>query len=334
MIQTHDISIGGYAFKIESDAEHSLKSYIDTIRLSGGEEAGELVEDIEERIAELLIEQAGPERVVNNAMVGRVRAKIGEPEQFGGENPAEPAGSPAPSQKKVNWKNLRLFRDLDNKFLGGVCAGLSARFNIDVVVFRLAFVLLALPTIIWHNHVNVEFFVILSCMIYVVLWVCIPAAKTVEDKCKMNSEPLSIEQFKAQAVARPKDKSGTPALHLLGRVIAIAAGIMMICGGIGVLFGASLVDIFPKLMDPEDFNLQIGSYCLSDFFSVPHASLMMTISIALLGIWMLYAGIVAIFNIRTPKWRPGVWLFMLWLISLIVFFAYCIHAIVKFGVVV
>ena len=334
MIQTHDISIGGYAFKIESDAEHSLKSYIDAIRLSGGEEAGELVEDIEERIAELLIEQAGPERVVNAAMVGRVRAKIGEPEQFGGEQKAEPAGSPAPSPKKVDWKNLRLFRDLDNKFLGGVCAGLSARFNVDVVAFRLAFVLLALPTVIWHNHTDVEIFAILSFAIYIVLWICVPAARTVEEKCKMNSEPLSIDQFKAQAASKPKDKSGTPALHLLGRVMAIAAGIVMVCAGVGVLFGASLVDIFPKFLDPEDINLQIGSYCLSDFFSVPHATLMITISIALLGIWMLYAGIVAIFNIRTPRWRPGIWLFVLWLLSLVVFCAYCIHAIVEFGVAV
>ena len=332
MIQTHDISIGGFAFKVESDAEMSLESYLDAIRRSGGEQAGELVEDIEERIAELLIEQAGPERVVSTDMVARVRAKIGEPGQFGDADPE--AGEPGPERKsRTDWRNLRLYRDLDNKFIGGVCAGLSARFNIDVVVFRLAFVLIGLPSLIWIDE-DVPGFAICSLLLYLVLWICIPAARTVEDKCRMNSEPLSIDQFKAQSAAKPKEKSGTPALHLLGRIIAVVTGITLVFSGVGVLLGASLVDIFPKLLDPEDLNMQVGSYCLSDFFSVPNATLMVMISIALLGIWLLYAGIMLTFDIRTPRWRPGVWLFVLWLLSLVVLCAYCIHAVVEFGVAV
>jgi phage shock protein PspC (stress-responsive transcriptional regulator) len=54
----------------------------------------------------------------------------------------------------------RLYRDTDNNILGGVCAGFGNYFNIDPVIIRLLFVILALfsPGLI----------------IYIILWIVVP----------------------------------------------------------------------------------------------------------------------------------------------------------------
>lgn len=39
----------------------------------------------------------------------------------------------------------RLYRSRENRVLAGVCGGLGGYFNVDPVIFRVLFVLLALP---------------------------------------------------------------------------------------------------------------------------------------------------------------------------------------------
>lgn len=84
MKTTENISLGGYAFTIESDAYEELNSYIKAIHhgFEGDESADEIMADIEERIAELLSEKYRPGMVVNMGMVLSIEERIGKPDDF------------------------------------------------------------------------------------------------------------------------------------------------------------------------------------------------------------------------------------------------------------
>ena len=55
----------------------------------------------------------------------------------------------------------RLYRSESNKMIAGVCGGLAEYFNIDPVIMRLIFVLIALPGGV-------------SILIYFLFWILIP----------------------------------------------------------------------------------------------------------------------------------------------------------------
>ncbi|MEE4260193.1 MAG: PspC domain-containing protein, partial [Bacteroidales bacterium] len=76
----------------------------------------------------------------------------------------------------------RLFRNIDDRMLGGVCSGLGAYFNIDATIVRIIF-LLAL------------FLAGGSILVYVVLWIVIPPARTVSEKLEMQGDPVTISNI-------------------------------------------------------------------------------------------------------------------------------------------
>ena len=93
--------------------------------------------DIEARIAELILSaQSSTESVVALPLVENIIAQLGSPEDISGEEQAE--------QPKESRIPRRLYRDLENSKLGGVCAGLAKYLNMDVTVIRLIMVLLTL----------------------------------------------------------------------------------------------------------------------------------------------------------------------------------------------
>ena len=69
----------------------------------------------------------------------------------------------------------RLYRDADSRVLGGVCSGMGAYFNIDVVIFRILFVLS-----VFMGGAGV--------LIYIILWIVVPKAKTTAQKLEMKGK--------------------------------------------------------------------------------------------------------------------------------------------------
>jgi phage shock protein PspC (stress-responsive transcriptional regulator) len=88
------------------------------------------------RVAELFRERIGsPEQVISETIVKEVIAILGYPEEI--------ATAEASTRNNLKEKNGRkkLYRNIDNKVLGGVCSGMAAYFNIDVVLVRVLFVI-------------------------------------------------------------------------------------------------------------------------------------------------------------------------------------------------
>lgn len=147
MNTTKNISMGGYAFIIEEDAYLRLKKYTEDVKmnLAGSPGADEIMADIEVRIAEILRENKGGREVVTAEDVNTVISRMGEPEVYMQDDNREQQKQ-KPQDEDSGTVNKRLYRDPENKILGGVCGGLAAYLGVDPVWIRLAFVITTLFT--------------------------------------------------------------------------------------------------------------------------------------------------------------------------------------------
>ncbi|MGH2643619.1 MAG: PspC domain-containing protein [Chitinophagaceae bacterium] len=103
-------------------------------------------------------------------------------------------------------KSKRLYRNPDNKVVGGVASGIAAYLNLDPVVPRIIFVLPLLGIIfgsIFRNWFSFHgFFFPLSVgslptliLLYIILWISVPKAKTVTEKLEMRGEKVDLQSI-------------------------------------------------------------------------------------------------------------------------------------------
>jgi phage shock protein PspC (stress-responsive transcriptional regulator) len=186
MNKTVTINISGIIFHIEEDAFDSLSKYLSTIKgyFSKTDGGNEVMSDIEARIAELLQTKINAtKQVILMVDVDYVMGVMGKPEDFGAEQSKDESGNedeqPNYTQEKIR---RRLYRNPDEKAIGGVCSGLAAYFDIDTVWIRLAMFLLI-------------FFGGVSIWVYIILWIVIPEAKTTADRLAMRGESANINSI-------------------------------------------------------------------------------------------------------------------------------------------
>jgi phage shock protein PspC (stress-responsive transcriptional regulator) len=182
MNKTININLGGIFFHIDEFAYQKLKRYLDAIRRSLSDDPqgrDEILNDIEQRIGELLSERVKDARqVVNEEDIDEITKIMGKPEDYLVDEELfddEPRRQRSASSKK-------LFRDGDDKFLGGVCAGLAHYFGMDTIWMRIIWLIL-------FFGFGVGF------LIYVLLWILIPVAETTADKLQMKGEPVNISNI-------------------------------------------------------------------------------------------------------------------------------------------
>ncbi len=183
MNKIFNINLGGYPFTIDDDAYIKLDKYLTTIKrhFSSSEGCEDIISDIEIRIAELFNEHLKGQPIVGLREVDKVISVMGTPEEFGATTEESASEShKGPEAKAYGFSTgKRLFRNPDEKIIAGVCSGLSAYFGIaEPVWIRLFFFLLL--------------FTGFSPIIYLVLWIAIPEAKTSGDKLAMKGEKIDV----------------------------------------------------------------------------------------------------------------------------------------------
>ncbi len=178
------INIAGRVLPIEEDAYLVLKEYLDTLEHQfTGEEGKEIIEDIENRIAELFgIRLQGGSPAIDRNDVRKVIDTLGSPADLSGgatnssqnynqySQNAGYQGNPG----RNTYRNDRLLRDPYDKVIGGVCSGLAHYFDIDPVIIRLVLVVLFLTAGI-------------GVLIYLIAWAVIPVANSRAELYNMNS---------------------------------------------------------------------------------------------------------------------------------------------------
>ncbi|MGM0376976.1 MAG: PspC domain-containing protein [Bacteroidota bacterium] len=179
------ISIAGRSFYIDEDAYQRLDQYLRELEnWSSGKEGGrEMFADIEGRIRELFEEKVDPSTgVITPEMVDEISSIMGQPEDFSGET-TEDSGRTKTGETSNIPPRRRLYRDLDDRVLGGVCSGIAAYFNIDRVVVRVLFALLPF----------LSFGAIIP--IYIILWIAIPPAVTSAQRLEMRGHDVNISNI-------------------------------------------------------------------------------------------------------------------------------------------
>src|SRR5690554_1218182 len=145
MNKTIIININGIIFHIEEDAYEVLQTYMTAVKRHFGysPDSNEIVSDIENRIAEMFSERINQQKaVITMQDVTEVTAQMGDIsdfEEFGEEG--EENGDSSYHYQTYSG-NRTLFRDPDDKVIGGVCSGLGHYFDIEVKWIRVAFILL------------------------------------------------------------------------------------------------------------------------------------------------------------------------------------------------
>ncbi|MEI8060099.1 MAG: PspC domain-containing protein, partial [Ferruginibacter sp.] len=179
MKQVININFQGRVVPIETTAFEILKNYTDSLNRYFVNEEGkeEIINDIESRIGELFQERIKKGATcITDDDVNAIINSIGRPEDFepmddaqAGTSTGAASSANTQQQESANTYNSsghkRLYRDENNKVLGGVCAGLANYFNVDIIVVRIIFVIL--------------FFSFgFGLLPYLIMWIAVPSTAT------------------------------------------------------------------------------------------------------------------------------------------------------------
>ena len=323
MKETVQLSIGGYAFTLEKDAADALSAYLTTLethylRQEGGKE---IMEGIEERAAELLQENTPKDTVVALSGIHRVIDIIGRPETI-------EASDPDPSSAETEKPRKRLFRDLSDKRLGGVCSGLANYFGIETALLRTVFAIVA--TVIFFSGARHGVWSLSVPFVYCLLWIAMPAARTAQERWAMKGDSGTADDVRrnVQSGIHEMGDAAREVVHSdffqrFGKWILVCIGIVLLIMGTSGLASVSVLSLkgtqlfgvpFAHWMD----EISQQDPILMDLLSEPWVLVLAALAIILPFVGLLYGGIQLIFGFKSPSWKPGLVVFVLWLIIVIV----------------
>ncbi len=185
MKKVFNINLGGYPFTIDDDAYEHLNSYLKTIHNHFKQSEGyeEITSDIEGRMAELFEERLEGRTIITMKDVNAAISIMGTPEDFGAEPIAEEVNNDTEKIKETK-KGKRLYRNMDDEVVSGVCSGIAAYFGVsDPLWIRLVFIILVAS--------SVGFIIPL----YLILWAVLPKAETAADRLAMQGKPINVSNI-------------------------------------------------------------------------------------------------------------------------------------------
>ncbi len=213
------VNIFGTLYPIDEDAYELLQKYNANMRsyYSRREGGEEIADDVEHRVAELLTElRSQGVMAITIEHITEIINRIGDPQQmdetnesadnntsaedntraqFTGDPTDSASGSgtysqhtgttpPPPPPYSDGIADKKLFRDPEDRILGGVLSGLSHYFGIkDPLLLRIITVLLGLLSLST------------IAILYVIAWILIPEAITPEDRLRMYGKPVNAKSL-------------------------------------------------------------------------------------------------------------------------------------------
>ena len=216
------INIFGTLYHIDEDAYELLQKYNENMRrYYGGREGGEeIADDVEHRVAELMSElQSQGILAITIDHVKEIINRIGDPQEMderdsgdstdnttgettteGGGTTTQTAGVAGDTGRRQEGdtpnsnESRKLFRDTEDKILGGVISGLSHYLGIkDPLLPRVIMILLALISLTTFG------------VIYIIAWVLIPEAITAEDRLRMYGKPVNAKAINEELMLQLDD---------------------------------------------------------------------------------------------------------------------------------
>lgn len=345
MKPVENVSIGGYVFSLEDDACEVARKYLSELEsfYMKVESGSEIMEGIEERMSELLLEQSGKGGVVTLPMVEIAIATLGRPEAIEEESKDASVSGEEPSARKEerdedDFKVKRkLYRDPSSGKVAGVCSGLGAFFKVDATVFRILFVVLTLAGygfFVRHGWFNTPS--LFAPIVYAILWICMPIAKTVQQRDELHGEKGTVDAISAriQSAAKEVEEAAnnvakSDSAKAFWRLLALCIGIVFLVAGVSGVVSLGCVTIGDNFLSKTFFlnkfleEVAREAPLALDMFSYPPLVAALAVVVVVPFIALIYAGILLLFDLKAPKWRPGLCLFVVWLIALTVLAVLC-----------
>lgn len=332
MKKTLTVNLGGTVYHIDEDAYILLDNYLNNLRYHFRKEEGadEIVRDMEARIAELFDEALrGGLQVITIKEVEEVIARMGKPEELndGEEENASASGEKAYGSESTGTSR-RLFRNPDDRVLGGVVSGLAAYFGWDVTWTRIVFILAGF---LIHGLI----------LAYLLAWIIIPLAQTATEKLQMRGEPINVENI-GRTVTDGFEKvndyvhSEKPrsALHKLGNGVVAVFGfllklclvLLLICCAPFLLVGLVVLSALLMAATGVIVNLPTFIYNIlpwvdwSSVHTIPGVIVGLTVC-GLLVVGIPIAGLIQAIMQSFGSWKPmgtlaKVVLVLLWMVAL------------------
>ena len=308
MNEITNIHLDRQQFSISVEAHKDLRKYLDAIKKQPGVHA-EVIKEIEMRMAELLTEHGvTQEKVVLTEDVVFLKQQLGEPRDFKDEaaingqvNDDKFIGI-ADGQAEDGQKNdrvsqpKRLYRDIDNGIVAGVASGLAAYTGIDVILIRITLVALT-----FASGAGI--------LLYILLWVLTPEAKTPSDRLQMHGKAVTVDSLKemisqadiAGASHRATEKVRPVAGRMLSKLFKVTSFM------VGSLFiGAGAAAMLWTIATGSYILIHGGQIGSSVVFPLGSRETLLTIiafaTIGLLGFFLLMVGLSTV----SRRWRlPG-----------------------------
>ena len=358
MKEVERVSLGGYAFTLEDDAARLTEEYLGELEkyYNGRTGGGEILDGIEERMAELLMEKAGRDGVVSRPMIEEAIGILGRPEDIegaeeeipgqarndekGARNDEKGARNDGKGSANEERRQRKLYRDINNRVVAGVCSGLAAYFRQDVALFRLFFVVFTVVFSFgfWH-HWFLWRFSMTAPTLYLILWICMPPAKTVRQRWEQRGEDgtLNSIQQSVEAGAREfeeavKSVGQSKAWGEFANVIGKLIGLVMLIVGFAGLFTGSLLTFgsgwfghrhgdglfgLGRLIDQGLAELYMRAPEVATALTHPGINILAALVCFLPFISILYGALQLLFGFKSPKWHPGLVIFILWLLAVV-----------------
>jgi len=186
MKKTVNINLGNQVFQIDEDAYQLLDNYLNDLKhyFRKEKESGEIIQDIEYRFAELFGEKTRlGHRVITIEIVEETIARVGKPEELADDEAGNESGAEAKTESPKTEKiKRRLYRNPDDKLLGGVASGIAAYLDWDPIWIRLLLVAL-----VFGKGVIIP--------VYILLWIIMPLARTAAQKLEMRGKRITVENI-------------------------------------------------------------------------------------------------------------------------------------------
>jgi len=233
----------------------------------------------------------------------------------------------------------KMYRNPESKVLGGVAGGIAAFFGSEVVLIRILFVILAI-------------FGGFGIILYIILWISIPEAKTITEKMEMQGEPVTLSNIESSVKKSMNEKDVEesaltkiilfpfralaallnfmakilgPVLRVLVDVLRVMIGIVILLIGLtlvlctlfafGLLFGIVSSSSLPAAWHLEGLSLPIDAF-KATFPSITFIAAFVVALVPALFIQLLGSSIIA----KRIVFRPfiGWTLFVLFFLSVLI----------------
>ena len=277
-------------------------------------------------MAELLLERCGRGRVATMADIQSLIGILGRPERIEADDP-EPSEAQAKPQKK-------LYRDLENKKIAGVCAGLGNYFNFDVVAMRIIFCVITLA--LFFTGADEGVWSLSGFAAYAILWLAMPAARTAQERWAMKGDAGTLNDIQRNIRSGVEEMGDAARRGMnevrdtvrghgneIGKILLLVIGIILLLGGVSGLASVSVLGLkgptlFSAPLDRFLDDMSVNVPIFYDMVNTPWIMVLAILAVVLPLIGLIYGGIQLIFGFKPPKWRPGLVIFVLWLVVLVV----------------